>query len=109
MSTITFSSLTFTGTPDAEDVLAARHEIFLANKQGANLPFSTAAQIKSSYLVILLSKVLSAHMVSIESARDTAAMRDRFTDDEIRQITSNLLTRLNAGESASSIVADTAA
>lgn len=105
-------SLNFSGAPDNDDILAARHIIFLENQRRAALtppgtPLSTAdaASIKASYLTILLATVTAAHTSYIAQAKLT--LNSRFTDAEIQQITQNLVTRLNNGESSASIITDT--
>lgn len=112
-------SVTFTGTPDAEDVLAARHAIFLENKlrvqrsamPGATpetpLPTSSAAEIKAGYLAILTEKAIGRHKSNILEAQSEPAAKERFTPLELKQILANLVTRLNNGETAASIITDT--
>lgn len=113
-------SVTFTGTPDAEDVLAARHAIFVENKLRAQrsailgatpetpLPTSTPAEIKASYLSILTGRATTRHASYILEAKSEPAAKERFTPAELQQILANLVTRLNNGETAASIITDTA-
>lgn len=102
-------SVTFTGTPDAEDVLAARHAIFVENKlRETPLPFSAPAEVKASYLTILTEKAISRHKSYILEAQSEPAAKERFTPAELKQILANLVTRLNNGETAASIITDTA-
>lgn len=113
MSTIVFTSLTFTGTPSADDELAARFIVRLENARRAALeppeaalPTGTMAQLKNSYLIVLLQVVTSAHLSYVSQAsRD----QTRFTAAQIDQIRFNLNARLDAGEDPATIVADTAA
>jgi len=107
-------TLDYSGSPDPDDVLAARQIIFLENQRRAALtppgtPLSTAnaASIKASYLSILLATVTNAHLNYISQSKSNAGIQVRFTDAELQQINSNLITRLNNGESSASIIADT--
>lgn len=109
-------TIDFTGAPDAEDALGARHIIFLENQRraaltppGTPLPFATPAQVKSSYLSVLLATVASAHSSYIQQAKSAQGTALRFTPAQLDTIRGNLVTRLNAGESAASLVTDTAA
>ena len=112
MSAITFTSLTFTGTPDASDTLAAQFMVRLENARralldppGTPLPSATGAQLKTSYLTVLLQIVTLAHESYIAQATVDSA---RFTQAQTDQIKFNLNARLDAGETAANIVTDTA-
>lgn len=122
---ITFTPLDFTGTPDADDKLAANHIVFLENQRitaenarraelnppESPLPLlatSPAVALKASYLGLLRSVIVSAHLSYIAQAKSADGTALRFTDEEQKQIRTNLIARLNAGESPSSIIADTA-
>ena len=116
-STITFTGLNFTGTPSTDDTLAARFTIIQENKTqsqlelnppGIQLPFDTPANIKASYLTILTNRVTALHSSNINAAKSDPGLQQGFTGSQLEQIKSNLLTRLINGESAASIVADTA-
>ena len=114
-SAITFTSLTFSGAPSSDDQLAAKYIVGLENNRLASLippgtpfPVDTPSNLKSSYLTILLAIVTSAHASYISQARGPSGAQVGFTDAQIEQIRVNLVTRLNNGESASSIIADTA-
>lgn len=109
-------SIDYTGTVDPDDLLAARHIIFLENQRraaltppGTPLLFSTGPQIKASYLATLLATVTSAHLSYVQQAKSAQGTALRFTPSEIETIHANLVARLNAGESAASLVTDTAA
>jgi len=109
-------SIDFAGTPDSDDVLAARHAIFLENKTrsertppGTPLPFSTPAQVKSSYLTILAAITTKFHQEAAAYAKTGPGVNQRFTLTQVAQINANLVARLNAGEAAAAIVIDTAA
>lgn len=109
-------TIDYTGTPDSDDVLAARHIIHLENARraaltppGTPLTFANNAQLKASYLSTLLATVTSAHLSYIQQAKSVQGTALRFTPAELVAIHANLVTRLNAGESAASLVTDTAA
>lgn len=109
-------AVTYTGTPDANDALAGRHAVFLENRRRseqsppiAALPFSTPAELKASYLVILAGIVADAHLESTAYAKSEAGISQRFTLAQVAQMNANLVARLNAGETSAAIVADTAA
>lgn len=114
-SAITFTALNYTGTPSNDDVMAARYIVGLENKRraalvppGTPLLVDTAANLKASYLSMLLEIVTNAHGSYIEQAKGPAGAQLGFTDAQIEQIRVNLITRLNNGESAASLVTDTA-
>lgn len=107
-------SINYTGTPDAEDARAARYAIRVENQRRAllnpplaALPSSTGAEIKSSYLTLLLDEVNAAH--AQWTARSVQNVQQDFTKSQFDQILANLRDRLNAGETAAQIVTDTAA
>lgn len=109
-------TIDFTGTPDAEDVLAARHAIFIENRvrsqqtpPGTQLPTATPAQVKSSYLAVLAQMLNTRHLTNASDAATEAGISQRFTPAQVAQMHANLVARLNAGESAATIIADTAA
>lgn len=115
-SAITFGELTYIGTPNSDDILAARYIVTLENKRraalvppGTPLPVDTGVNLKASYISILLGIVTTAHASYIEQARGVPGGQAVFTDAQIEQIRVNLITRLNNGESAASIIADTVA
>jgi len=108
-------TVSFTGTPDADDALASRHAVFLENRNrsqqvppGTPLLFSTPAELKASYLVVLAAKVTDFHLNKIEEAKSEAGVSQRFTLAQVAQINANLVARLNAGEASATIVTDTA-
>jgi hypothetical protein len=108
-------TINFTGTPDADDQLAARQQVELENQRraaltppGTPLDVSTGAAVKASYLTVLTAVLTAAHTSYIALAKDTAGLQQRFTSSEIQTIQTNLITRLNAGEAKSQIIADTA-
>lgn len=114
-SAITFGELNFVGTPSPDDVLAAKYIVGLENKRrasltppGTPLPVDTGPNLKASYLSLLLSIVTNAHAGHISQARGVPGSQLVFTDTEIETIRVNLVTRLNNGETPSSIIADTA-
>lgn len=110
-------SVTFVGSPDADDLLAARHAIFLRNRDlaaqtppGTPLLFSTPAEVKASYLGLLGVIVTARHTEYTEYAKSEAGVSQRFTLAQVAQMNANLVARLNAGaETAVQIVNDTAA
>lgn len=114
-STITFGELTYSGVPSSDDVLAAKYIVGLENKKraaqippGTPLPVDTNANLKASYLSILIAIVTSSHASYISQARGAPGAELAFTDADRETIRVNLLTRLNNGESSASIIADTA-
>lgn len=109
-------TIDYTGTPDSDDVLAARHIVFVENRRraalvppGVVLPTGNAAQIKASYLSLLLELLTAQHLASIELSKSIIGLSSRFTQAERNQIFANITARLNAGETASAIITDTAA
>lgn len=109
-------SIDYSGSPDADDLLAARHAIFLENRRrsqlvppGTPLAFATPAQVKTSYLSILTTGLNARHQDYAEAAKNESGVAQRFTLAQVQQMHANLVTRLNAGESAATIVSDTAA
>lgn len=119
-------AVTFTGAPDPDDRLAARHGVFLENREitaanavlaaqtppGTPLPllaFSTPAELKASYLTVLGKKATELHLNNIGEAKSETGMNLRFTAAQLDTMRANLVARLNAGESAASLVTDTAA
>lgn len=114
-SAITFTSLNFTGTPNSDDNLAARYAITVENMArsstvppGTPLPFDTPGNVKASYLTILINAVTGLHNSNIVLSKGPSGAQAVLTDAQIEQIRVNLITRLNNGESAASIIADTA-
>lgn len=124
-SAITFGELNYSGSASQDDILAARYIVGLENKRRIELnailaaqeppgtpipllPVTPAAALKSSYISMLLAIVTSSHASYIEQARGNPGASLVFTDAEIEQIRVNLVNRRTAGESAASIVADTA-
>lgn len=108
--------VTYTGTADSDDALAARHAVFIENRTraaatppGTPLPFSTPAELKASYLIVLGQAVTKFHLESTVAAKSEAGISQRFTLAQVAQINANLVARLNAGEAAATIVTDTAA
>lgn len=109
-------SVAFTGTPDADDILGARHIVFIENKRraaltppGTALPTATPAELKASYLTILSGTITSAHVSYIQQAKSAQGLEQRFTAAQLETMRANLVARLNAGESAANLLADTAA
>jgi len=107
-------TVTYTGTPDADDVLAARQVVFTENKDraglnppGSPLPSSTTAELKASYLSLLQAQVTQRHANNILQAKSDEAVRTRFTAAQIEQIRINLLTQLNNGATVDSVIAKT--
>lgn len=124
-SAITFGELNFVGSPSPDDILAAKYIVALENKRrteqnvilaaqtppGTPIPLllvDTGPNLKASYLSILVGIVTAAHASYITQARGVPGSELVFTDAQREQIRVNLITRLNNGESAASIIADTA-
>lgn len=105
----------FTGTPDQEDILAARHIVFSENQRRAALvppltalPTTPAAALRTSYLTVLTGIVQQQHADFIAHAKSQSGFGSRFSEAQLEQIRVNLTTRLNNGEAAAAIVTDTA-
>lgn len=135
MSAITFT-LDFTGTPDADDILAARHIVRQENERRALvnvgitaenvrraaqtppldplpllpiLPTATGAQLKASYLGLLIPKnITEAHLDYIKQAKNVVSIAAQMSEAEHQQMAGYLQTRRNAGETWAQIVADMA-
>lgn len=109
-------STDFTGPPDADDQLAAKYIVALENKRraaldppGTPLPANTGAALKASYLLLLVEIETRAHQSYIDQAKAISALQADFTPAQVQTIVANLTERLRNGESAASIVSDTAA
>lgn len=100
----------FTGTPDANDILAARKLIREENARRAALtpplaalPSGNAAQIKSSALTIVLANLAQWWGSYTAQARNEVA---RLTDAQLEELRAAVNTRLNAGDTFDTILAD---
>jgi hypothetical protein len=107
-------TVNFTGTPDAEDILAANQIVFSENKDraalnppGTPLPLSTAAELKASYISLLQAEIIRRHVTNILNAKSNDAVAQHFTPAQVEQIRINLITQLNAGASVASVIAKT--
>jgi hypothetical protein len=105
---ITFQ-LGFTGTPDATDVRAAKYAVKAENQKRATqnldpLPSSTGAELKASYLAVLLQEVDAAHGEWLK--RSVENVRAEFTTAQIDLLNAKLRDRLTAGETPDAIIAD---
>lgn len=112
---ITFTAPNYTGTPSSDDVLAANFAIGLEKKgitqflpPGTPLPTDGGVNLKASYLLLVTAIITAAHNKYITESKTDTGLFTGFTPSQIEQIKANLLARLNAGESAASIIADTA-
>lgn len=92
----TSSSLRTKGAPDSRP-------------PGTPLPFANAAQIKASYLGLLLAQITAQHLSNANLAKSITGLASRFTDAERQTIFANITARLNAGETVAAIITDTAA
>lgn len=116
-------TVSYTGTPDADDAAAARYAVIYENSQRSQynasnptlppkslLPLSTTAELKASYLTVILDRVVARHLSNIREAdaESETQVREKLTPAQYVQIVRNLNARLNAGETAASVVADTA-
>lgn len=115
MSAITFTGLNFTGVADADDVRAAKHSVLQRNIElsrldppGSPLPLATNAELKASYLSILLEDVGRAHLGRIGASKIPPRLDDYFSRPQIEEIIANLVTRSQNGEDPATIVTDTA-
>lgn len=114
MSAITFSGITFTGTPDKDDVRAASLGVLkynadqLASDPKFNPLDTGPAALKTSYLSVLLSSVNSIHNGYIAQSKTPSGIADiGFTEEEQKMMLGNLASRLLTGESKALIIADT--
>jgi hypothetical protein len=132
MSAITFT-VNFTGVPDQEDQLAARHKVALENAaiavQNAAttaenarraaldppeaplplkplLPSGTNAELKSSYLSILGGTVTTAHASWAQLAKTSMGLAERIGENNMTLFREKIAGRLNTGETVESILAD---
>jgi hypothetical protein len=90
MSNITFT-LDFTGTPNSFDREAAIFAIERANSgRETPLPYSTGAELRASYLTVLLEGVESTHAAyqkaAAQEAQESAAERWRISSDTQRAL-----------------------
>ena len=83
MTAITFTSLDFTGTPDDSDIQAAKMIINQENVRRAALetpetplPMSTGAELKASYLELVLDKVTRIHASYAKQAAERSLTAD---------------------------------
>lgn len=123
---VTFSGLTYTGTPDASEVLGAKLTIARANQAIAALnvalaaqdppgtplplwPSGTNAETKASYLGIRLQDVANLHVGAVNEAASQAQLSEYFTEAQLQTIRQNFISRRQAGETAAALVTDSAA
>jgi hypothetical protein len=107
-------SVSYTGTPDADDVLAAYQIVGQENKDraaltppGTQLSTDTAANLKASYLSLLKEEITRFHQRAILFAKSNEAVATRFTPAEVEQIRINLITQLNSGATTAAVIAKT--
>ena len=107
-------SVTFSGTPDADDVRAARQAIFIENRNraalnppGVALPSSTAAEVKASYLTILTAIITDLHQQNILRGKGRDAVQTRMTPAQLDAINANIIDALNSGTTPDAVVAKT--
>jgi hypothetical protein len=107
-------SVSYTGTPDADDALAAYQIVGQENKDraalnppGAVLPTSTTAELKASYLSLLSAEITRFHQRAILFAKSNEAIATRFTPAQVEQIRINLITQLNSGATPAAVIAKT--
>lgn len=117
-SNITFTGLNYSGASTADDQLAARYIVRQENERRTAqnlvlaaqdppgnpiplLPMSTGAELKQSYLAILLQVVTNAHAsYSQQAAQDQA----RLTQSQRDQLQAAINIKLDANVSAASIL-----
>jgi len=112
---ITWSGVTFTGTPNADDILAAQVEVakenayqIALNPAFTPLAITPAATLKASYITTILNRITRTHNDAITNAKNRGTMDSYFSAADIATITANLVSRAAGGEATSSIVTDTA-
>lgn len=125
--------LDFSGSPSPDDILAARDIVRRENERRTAenvsiaaenvrraaltpplsalplltiLPVATGAQLKASYLSILLVVVTAAHADYINKAKTAAAVESQLTESQKQSLYSAIQTRLNNGETMDTILAD---
>lgn len=115
MSAITFSGITYSGTPDSDDAVAAKvavaqENVFQLSLNPAFTPLaiSPAATLKASYLTVILNRITRLHQEMIKIAKLSSTLDQYFQRSDIDQIIVNLVNRAAGGESAASIITDTA-
>lgn len=114
MSAITFSGITFSGTPDADDILAAKVEVakenafqIAVNPAFTPLAITPAPTLKASYITTILNRITRTHLDAITQAKGRGTLDAYFSSAEIASIVANLVSRAAGGEATSTIVADT--
>jgi hypothetical protein len=106
-------TVTFSGTPDADDARSASQIVFIENQKreatsppGTPLAVDTGANLKASYLSLLTAQVTAIHAQNILISK-TQAIGSRFTGAKLQQIFGNLIDQLNAGTSVAAVIAKT--
>lgn len=115
MSAITFSGISFTGTPDTDDIRAAslcvlkyNSDQLATNPNFTPLAVTPSATLKTNYLTVLLVSVTSIHNGYIAQSKTPSGIADiGFTAAEQQTILGNLASRLLGGEPKATIIADT--
>jgi len=106
-------SVTYTGSPDTDDVRAAYQAVYIENQRraaaippGTPLLTDTNANLKASYLTLLTAEAAASHVQRILLAK-TQAIATRFTDAELKTIFGNLIDQLNGGATVAAVIAKT--
>lgn len=107
---ITFNAPTWSGTPDAEDILAAKSRIIRENVLRAEqgqlpLPMSTGVEVVSSYQAILKEHgLVRVHQKAIRDSK--TELSDWATSEQIDQLKEAVINRRAAGHSIETILTD---
>jgi len=110
MSEITWTGITFTGTPDNEDMRAAKYLIRMENQRRATLD-PPESPLESSPPAKLKDSVLSVSGLTLNGWWKSIieqSLKDEYgiTEEQKKSILAVIRTRLDNGESASAILAD---
>jgi len=108
---ITFTNLNFTGSPDGNDTRAAKYIIKVENDRraaldppGTPLPDATGAEVKSSYLTILIDIISNAHTDYIRQAKEV--VNSQLTTQEKQDLFGAVKDRLDSGTSVADLITD---
>lgn len=87
--------------------------VFLKNVERASqspplapLPFGTAPELRASYLSILSGIATAAHLSYIQQTNQPQAIQELLTSDQMQQLSAAVVTRLQAGTSFATLLAD---
>lgn len=104
-------SASVTGTPTKDEKrmmiwLIQQANATISATNGVALPFSTNAERKASYEVVLGYKLAEMHKNNLNAAASAAAATSVITGDNMDKITQAIIDRLQSGESIDTIITD---